>query len=70
MHKVRRAYLSKQLDLTLMLTGTGSARMEARHLGIVGGPRLAVESILGCQSAREKTAVFFSRPLSATESPV
>lgn len=46
-----------------MLTETVSARMEARHLGIVGGPRLAVraaESILGQQSVREN-AVFFSK---------
>lgn len=36
-----------------MLTETVSAKMEARHLGIVGVPRLAVraiESILGRQS--------------------
>lgn len=45
-----------------MLTETVSARMEARHLGIVGAPRLAVravESILGPQSVGEKTAWFF-----------
>lgn len=44
-----------------MLTETVSARMEARHLGIVGGPRLAVravESILGQQPVREN-GVFY-----------
>lgn len=56
-----------------MLTETVSARMEARHLGIVGGPRLAVraaESILGQQSVRENAVFFFPRLLSAIERPV
>lgn len=62
MCKVTGLYLSKQLDVTLMLTEAVSARTEARHLGIVGGPRLAiraVESILGRQSVRENEVLFF-----------
>lgn len=44
-----------------MLTETVSARTEARRLGLVGVPRLAVsavEAILGRQSVWEKTACF------------
>lgn len=45
-----------------MLTETVSASMEARHLGIVGVPRLtvrAVQSSLGRQSVQEKTVCVF-----------